>query len=487
MVSGTVFSFGALIVGRFATIVNSIIIVRVLGFFNLGILSIVVLTTSVANLFATFGVPASMVKFLAEIPADRPEEASSLLGAGFAITLATTSLTLIALALVSPVLSSLYAAPAVASLLLVASLGVVLNSVPSPISATFQAFELVRQLATRNIASAILSVPATVVLVVLWGLNGAVWAAVLNAGIATFVNITFIRRIWRPRELSLEIPSKSAVYRKVLSYSVPAFVGSVLVTPVLWFANTYLATRSSFAEVGKYSVAFGLANYLLFIPAAIGVPLIPIVSRMGRFKPHEFQPFLTKAIRVSGFLLILPTLVLFAFPEAFLDLLYGAGAAAAAQIVRVLALAVFLAGLSTTVGGGIAGTGRMWEGLLLNLIWGAVLVFMTLILVPGQSGLGLAFSYLIAYMVHFSSILVYIKERWSVDIREVSAPVAIMSAAIGAVVLLNTLVADALRSIMVLGLLIAVVAIERALMTSREIEVLSEPIRRFVRWISQTV
>src|SRR5438132_1373443 len=83
-------------------------------------------------------------------------------------------------ALVSPVLSSLYAAPAVASLLLVASLGVVLNSVPSPISATFQAFELVRQLATRNIASAILSVPATVVLVVLWGLNGAVWAAVLN-------------------------------------------------------------------------------------------------------------------------------------------------------------------------------------------------------------------------------------------------------------------------------------------------------------------
>jgi len=483
MAAGTAFSFGSMLVVRLASILNSIVVVRILGLYNLGVYSIVILTVSVASMLASFGVPQAMVKFLSEAAPDNPEEARRLLGAGVVTTLAATSLTVSVLALVSSFLASLYNESRISNLLLVASIGLTFTAILAPVVSTFQAYELIREIGVRNMVSAALSVPATVGFVLIWGLEGAVLATVVNSAVAVVVNVSLLRAVWRTRRLSLEIQRSFPAYRKILTYAIPALGSSLLVAPVLWFASTYLATQSSFVEVGRYSVGLGLASYLLFIPSAIGMPMVPIVSRLDRSKPHELSPFMTQTVRVGAFLLIPPASVLIAFPEPFLALLYGSASVTAAPIVRVLAPAVFLAGVSSIVGYGIAGKGRMWEGLVLNLYWAVVLVVGCIFLVPTGFAIGLSLAYLAAYVAHFVGVMAYVRYSWSMALRPLGAPVLIAVASFSAVTLAGFIGIDPWRLPVKLALIVSVVVAEYLAMSRREFEVISGPIRKILLWI----
>ena len=483
MASGSVFTFGSMIVVQLASILNSVVVVRALGLFNVGIYSIVLLTISVAAIVAGFGVPAALVKFLAEVPPNRPRDVSRLLGAGVVVTLVTTSTSAVGLIILSPLLAGLYGQPEIPGLVLIAAVGLVINALFTPLIATFQAFELIRARGKRNMVTAVLSVPTTLVLVLLMGLPGSILATVANSVISVLVNASLLRAVWRDRRLSWSMPREHSVYGKILGYATPALAGALLVTPLLWFSNTYLAVQTSIGEVGRYSVGYGVASYLLFIPYAIGVPLVPIVSRLERSKPDELLPFLTMTLRVGAFLLIPPTLVLIAFPEPFLTVFFGPASTPAAPIVRIIAPAMFLAGVSSIVGSGIAGKGRMWDGLLLNIYWGVVLFGGSLVLVPTAAAIGLSFAYMAAYLAHFIGVMAYVRYKWSMKLWALTSPFLIAFISFALLTTTSWLIADPWRIPIMVAIISVATFAELTAMTRREIEVLSAPIRRLVHCI----
>jgi len=485
MEKGTLFSLFALIVTRLATVVNSIIMVRTLGPNDFGIYSIVLLTLSVVAIFATFGVPQAIVKFLSALSLEETQRASRLFGAGLALTVSATALTVSAAILLAPFLGvSLYGSPSVSQLLIVALLGLVINSVISPAASLFQAFERIREMSIRNVGTAILSISVTLPLVVLYGLSGAVWATVINSGLAVFVNLSLLRGLWRHKRLELVIPRSPSEYREILNYALPAFAGGLLVTPALWFGSTLLISAGTFVDLGQYSAAFGLSSYLLFIPSAIGIPLVPILSRLDRLEPGDFSTFLTKTFRVSTFLLLPPGLILLAFPDVFLGFLYGSEFVDAAPLVRLMVPAVFLAGVTSIFGYGIAGTGRMWHGLLLNVTWGIALIMLSILLVPASLARGLATSYLVAYGLLFVEAFLYARRTWFLNPRDLTPPMLLASLSLFGVEGVASLLFDPWRVPATITMIAAAVLAEFALMSRREAQVLSEPIRRLVVWIN---
>ena len=484
MATGSVFTFGSMVVIRLATVVNSIVIVRALGLFNVGVFSVVTLTISVVSAVAGFGVASALVKFLAEVPSDRPGEASRLMRAGIVITLVATALSVVVLALLSPLFAVLYNESRVPDLLLIAAVGLVLNVLPSPLLATFQAYEHIRERGILNIVSAVLSVPATVALVVWWGLVGAVFATVANSAIAILVNLPLLKTVWKDRRLSWGVHPDRATYHKILGYAIPTLMGALLVTVVLWFTGTYLATQASFDEVGLYTVGSSLAAYLLFIPSAIGMPFIPIVSRLDRLDSPELPPFMMRTLRVTTFLLIPPTLILIGFPEPFLSILFGSAFVTAAPVVHVVAPAVFLAGISTIVGFGIAGKGQMWHGLLINTLWAIVFVGGSLVLVPTGAAVGLSFAYLAGYAAQFLGILAYVRYSWSVSIRPLVVPLVMAFVSTMTLLAASYLIVGPWRSPVMAVVIVAATLAELPAVSRREIEVLTAPIRKLIRWLS---
>jgi len=483
MASGAVFSFWSIIVLRATAIANSIVIVRALGPSDFGVYSVVILSMSVASILASFGVPPAIVKFLAEQPSDS-RRASQLIGAGAVLVGTSTSITTVILAIAAPFLANdIYGEPRLQELLFLALVGLVVTSLVSPFLSVLQGFELIKEMSLRNVTTALISVPSTFFLVSSWGLNGAVLATTVNALAVAAVNCGILRTVWKSRKIVMEMPSAPAVYFKVLGYATPALATGLAVAPILWIVNTLLAAKGSFAELGKYSVALALSSYLLFIPAAIGVPLIPIVSRLDVSKPNEFPPFFIKTLRIGAFALVPPSLVLFAFPEFFATLLYGPLLADAGQVVRILVPAVFLAGISSIVGFVISGTGRMWHGLALNLVWAGAFAVLAFLFVPSGKAFGLALAYLLSYAVHFTVVVAYSKFTWSLELRPLRAPLSLGAIAFCFVELTGIYFADPWRVPVLAGVISLVAAAEVLVMSKREVEVLGEPLRRFLVWV----
>ncbi len=483
LASGSMFTFVSIIISRLATIVNAIVIIRLLGPNDYGVLSIVMLTMAVAALFANLQTPAALVKFLAAAPVEDPHEANQLIGGGFVLAVISTVIMVAVLVILAPILAfSLYFDPRLHWLILVASISMILNSVSAPFFATFQGFERIKELGFRTALAAILTIPGTLILVFLFALQGAILAGVVSTLVGIAVNIGFLRRIWQNRRLRIQIPRSRLVYYKILGFALPALGGALLVTLVLWFCNTLLALNSSFSDVGLYSAGYGLSSYILFIPAAVGVPLVPMVSRLDRESPDEFPHFIVRTMRIGAFLTLIPTLILVSLPEPFLRLLYGQAFGGAGHVVRLVAPAVFLASISSFVGYGLAGTGQMKSALLLNLIWAVPLTIMSLALIPVWEETGFAIAVLLSYVIHFIAVMAFAKFSWSVDLRELSVImlIAVVSLPTAALISFYTGWSKPLLSI---SLLVAVSIAGIRNMSPREIEVVTRLFRKVLTWV----
>ena len=478
LASGSVFIFGSIVAARIATILSSIVIVRVLGPKDYGVLSIIILTISLAAITASFQIPSALVKFLAAAHADKTQDANRLLGAAFLMTLVSTVITVTVLAMLSPVLAlNLYHEPRVQGLLLVALVSLVLSALTSPLFSVFQAFERIKELGVRSAVAALLTIPSTLLLVLLFGLEGAVVAMVVNAGISILVNVALLRAIWRARNLKLEMPREGHVYRRLLGYATPAFANATMVSVLLWFCGTQFAAREWYLELGRYSAGYGLASYVLFITSAVGVPLIPIVSKLDRHNPEQMSHFMARTIRVGSLLTLLPTLVFVAMPEPFLRILYGNSYVGASNVVRLVAPAVFLASVTGLVGYGLAGTGQMKSAFALNLTWVIPVAILSVLLIPTWRENGLALAILAAYVIHFSATLVFAKMAWSVALSRLTAPMLIAFISLPTAAFIS-FYSSAPRLVLSSILLSGVIIAGLLVLTNRELEVLSQPLRK---------
>ena len=486
MAVGTTATLGATIVSRVAGIVNSIIIVRALGVYDVGVLAIIGLIVAVASVTASMGIPPAMVKFLSGPTPGSLREPGRLIGAGLVIVGISTAATVVIIVLLaSTVFVSVYNDSRIPMLILVSLVSVVTSVVASTPFSVFQGFERILEMSIREMVISAISIPATYFLVQGYGLFGAVLVAVASSGIAVSVKVPLLRRVWREHGVKVTFPREPPHYRALLNFAIPAFLSTLMVTPVLWFSSTLLATSASFVALGQYSVANGLAGYLLLVSASIGIPLVPIVARLNRDDPGQVSPFLIKTLRITTFLSLPPAVVLVSLPSPFLSLLYGSQYMTAAPLVAILGPAMFLASLSSIVGYSIAGIGRMWDGFYLNLIWAVGLVVLSITLVPAYGAVGLALAVLGAYVGHFVGVLFYLRAALSVPLKALGPPVGTAGIA-----LIGSAFAYALErpwnlvALSVgLGMLLIV---EYFALSPRELAVLVGPARRVFNWIGRS-
>ena len=279
------------------------------------------------------------------------------------------------------------------------------------------------------------------------------------------------------------MPQRREPYRKLMNYAFPAMAAGLLVVPAQWLANTLLAANASFAELGRYTVGMSLATYLFFIPDSIGLPFLPLVSRLNRERPADLAVFLLRTLRITTFLLLPPTMTIILFPEPILGLLFGTKGALSAPVARMLAAAIFFAGNAGIVGLAIAGIGRTWDGLAINMIWATVFLSLSFLLVPTMKEVGLAIAFLSAYVIHYCVTIAYASMRWSIRIKGVAQSSLISAGFLGASLLANEIVPGS--SVFGILILAAVLIVEGRSMSQREKEVLSLPIRRLFGWLNR--
>ncbi len=480
MIRGAAYTFAALVVSELALALNSVALSRMLGSQDFGVLAIVWSVMALAGVFASSGVPAAVVKMVAEKGPSDPGAASEIVSAGLILTAVTAASTFAVVLLVSPLLSvSIYAEPILLWLLPMGAVALLVSSIPAPAFAVFQGFQRIRELNLRNISYSVASVLTMIVFVWWLGLPGAAVAGVIVAILNVAINAGLLRTIWSETHLSLRWPSNSRSYRRVAAFGGATVLGNMAIMMATFAGSTLLVTSRSFRELGYFTVALALASYLAFIPSSIGVPMVPAISEAHSVGTGGVSVFVTRTLRIVA-VSVLPFAFLLQFLSApVVEILYGPDYVPAEVLVVWLATAGYLISLSSVVGFAILGVGHVWHGVGLNVLWGFTYIVSAWLLVGSLGAFGLAVAFTAAYGCLLVAALLYIRTRLRVGLLDVWLPVTLGLVALGTGIIVQGFVSGLPRFVIGISGAIVLVVVGWMLLTDREKTTLLATLARF--------
>jgi O-antigen/teichoic acid export membrane protein len=203
----------------------------------------------------------------------------------------------------------------------------------------------------------------------------------------------------------------------MLNIAVPSFLSGFVMTPALWFTTTRLSQVRGFGEVGLFNICFAVFQMILFIPMAVGMPLVPLIAESDAGGSERTRRLVQSALDGAGLLTFVLAVALGTFAQPLIHVLYGAGYSGAAGAMTVLAGAAFFSSLGYIFGHYFAGTGKMWVGMAFNLGWFAVLIGSSF---PGIGRLGvtgLTLSFWCAYCLMTAGLLLYARRAVGIAVR----------------------------------------------------------------------
>lgn len=155
----------------------------------------------------------------------------------------------------------------------------------------------------------------------------------------------------RGKEKTLEIP------KEIVSFAIPAGVGSIMSVFITSYGTLLLGTLAEMQNVGYYSAALGITLILSYLPTAIGAALFPAVSEFGtRGNKESLINAARASVKLVTFGLIPLVVILLIFPEFTIKLFFGDEFIPGANVLRILAVALFMAalgGVNTSIFNGI--------------------------------------------------------------------------------------------------------------------------------------
>lgn len=196
----------------------------------------------------------------------------------------------------------------------------------------------------------------------------------------------------------LKKSERSQVKKELFSYSFPLIFYSVLFMIYGWIDSFAIGYFKGTYSVGIYNAAIPIAGLLCIVPDLFIQIFYPFVTREFSRKKFKLVKELSKQVAKWVFILDLPVfLIIFIFPGAVINLLFGSKFLVAENALRILSVGYFLGSLTPLLSSLISMTGRS-RLILVNLVVTSILnLILNIILVPRYGITGAAISTVTAW------------------------------------------------------------------------------------------
>jgi O-antigen/teichoic acid export membrane protein len=416
LIIGSSYSYVALIINKVIAAVSSIFIARFLGPVNLGMISIVNYLFLLLMFFTGLGIPTAAIKLISEYHHQEKDKISEFI-------LSTFSLNLIIIVIVaflyylgaSYIASHVYHEMKLALLIRISSITLLFFSINQYGNAVIQAFAEFKKLSLLTIFNSIFGIAILIPLTKLWGLRGTVISQTA-ASIVTFILVFLvINSIKRKNALIFSLKFDKFVNNakqylpKLASLAFPVFLSGLFMNPALMILTTFLTRAHGFSEVGYFNVAYALTQIILFVPTAVGIPFIPLATKLAVEDPKRLANFMLKTIYGAGVVVLAFSFLMSFFSHQVLAILYGTRYLSAQNILILMSVATFLASFGYIVGYYLLAVGKMWLATLLNLIWFVVIIAPANYLIKYWGVVGLGVTYFSSYVILTVIFIIYLK------------------------------------------------------------------------------
>lgn len=408
---GAFWSFTGTAGGKFFILVAGILCARVLGKEGYGQLGIVRSTVSLFVSLGSAGMGVTAAKFVAQYKNINKEEAAKIasitrLFACFAGMVAAIAILVFAETLAAHALHT----PSLAREIRVGALLIfitILNGAQNGILSGVEDFKAI----ARNtfVASAVEGL-----LMVAGAKAFGVFGAVLGYGLG-YVVLYVCNRLSivhdfkaygiRPRLMNVRPGDLRVLYK----FSLPSALSGTLVMPAYWVVRMLLVRYNGFGELGIYEAADQWRMIILFVPAALSQIVLPILSNVQEegssqtfWKIIWFNIGLNAVITLGLSLLVL-------LCGNWLMGLNGKEFTGSSTVV-CLAFSTVFSSAATIMGNALASRECMWQGFGFNVLWALMFIGFTWIALQyGLQSAGVAMALLMAYAIHTTLQLLYLR------------------------------------------------------------------------------
>ncbi len=395
---GSAIMFFAIVATGGLGVAISIIVARLVGVEDFGIYSIVVGVQSIFTMVAGFGLGAAIGKFVAEYRKRDPAIVARYIKTGLVLGMISSALSLVVYVLLARVIAvDLYSEQAIVSLIPFSALVAVSIAFHALVFGMMQGFQRMTMLAYFQVTVPIVNIAIVVPLVTMFGIQGAfISAFIAQASILLAAMYAFQRKVVPYTNAEVHL-WKDEVASKLFNFALPGVMAGLLVVPVFWIGNTELVLTTGFDAMGLMAVALVFYNAFALVPQAVVTPLMPRVSELSVGDLDKVSKTVAMALRYSAILAFPLSFGIALFAEQIVTFLYGSSYSGAFEVMYLLVATGYLTATTTIIGGMIAGLGRMWLSLAINLAWAIAFVVLTFVLVPTEGLMGLGATYAISY------------------------------------------------------------------------------------------
>ena len=390
-------------------LIASIMTARLLDLNDFGRLGLLqsTLNTLVAFIAPSFGL--SLMRIVATLRDTEPHLMSEQVSAVFQVGLLISLVLTFSLLALAPWLCEQWFNGSVTQRSLqIAAFSLVANGIFSMQISVLAGFEAFRESAFLNTLKGILLVIWMVGGAYWGGLTGAVFGLTVSSYLSALLGAWIMLGVLRRRNLRLTRCSWRSGSDVLRDVSLPSFLSTVITSLVMWLGSVLLTRLpNGLAQVALFTAANHWRTVLLFLPTQINQSTAPILANL--WMHAELQRF--RLLVHTNLLLNLVTAgitcLILAFAAKPILHLYQLGSASDAFSLRLFAFSGVIAALCGVLGYTMAAIGRLWEGLIVNALWAAVFIVLSLAFLS-RGAVGLSISYTVSYITLFVISFFYV-------------------------------------------------------------------------------
>ncbi|RKU63132.1 MULTISPECIES: oligosaccharide flippase family protein [Parabacteroides] len=414
--NGAFWSLLGAISGRGFVLLSFIFVARILGQHTYGELGIIRSTINMFTVFAGMGIGATASKFISQYRNNEPNRIIDIYSLSNTISIIIGFIGAFSLIVFSPYIADKsLEAPYLTFEIQLGAIVLLFTTINGAQSGALSGFEDFKSIALNTFISGTIQSLLLVLLSYYYGISGCIIALGFGCIFLSLFNHFSLKKQLtkyntKHKQTYLLMRISKDMIKILWSFSLPTVLSSILVIPVLWWARTFLISKSSFSEMAIFDIADQWSIMVLFIPSTLTQITLPLLSNTLSGNKHIQYIKLVKAniilniaisFVISAFVILLRKYILELYGKEFID---------TTPLIFMMISSIMISGCNV-VGQVIASRGKMWHAFFFNAIWSIWIILFTLLFVNQNLGAsGLAIAITISYFLHFIAQIIYLKK-----------------------------------------------------------------------------
>ena len=407
--AGITLNLTATVFNQGSTFAVNLVLANLLGREQFGEYTMVLGTVATLGTLGQLSMGYTATKYLAEFRTSDRERASRILSlcaitAAIAAALAALCLAVPAASIAARTLDAPHLTPAL-RLSAAAVFFMVLNGF---LTGTLAGLESYRAIARAGLLSGTLYFVCCVLFAWHRGLEGAVAGVALAAAAQCLMLAVLVKQETARHDIRLTARELGREHTVVSRFAVPASANGFISLPAIWGATALLAAQpEGFHQVALFGAANSFRTMVLFLPQTINTVGMSVMNNEPQSGPGSRRVFWLNAALTAGTALGVAALIVAAAP--WLLGMFGPEFVEGRLALTILLGAALVEAAAIAAYQIVIARGWMWQSFfMVSLPRAAALVLLSALLTPLWGAAGLAVSYVVAWSLALTGILVLV-------------------------------------------------------------------------------